>query len=224
MKGFSLFISTVIHLGGGLLLSFGVVRPAEFMSALPAPSVAVSLVSSQMPAPVEAPMLPSPQPETAVLPKLPKLQESERIKPIEKKPPPKKISKPKTEVAVTTPPTVVPHAVSSTSTAPTTVESQGSAENSTLVRAHPDYLRNPPPVYPEECRRRGEEGLVILSVAIAADGSPSDVQIKESSKCERLDQAAFKAVSKWRFKPATLAGLPVASRVDVPIRFSLREK
>jgi protein TonB len=201
VKGIPLFISVLVHLFGGAFLGWEFIQPAEFMSAAPAPSLAVSLIDASA---TPSPVMPEPPPE------LPKVAEV----PVVRKETPRKIVKQPQQPQIA--------AVSTTKTVPS--DSQGTTPDSVLVRAHPDYLRNPPPVYPAECRRRREEGLVLLSVVIAQDGTPADVQIKESSKYERLDASALKAVSKWRFKPATLAGLTVASRVDVPVRFSLKDR
>ena len=64
------------------------------------------------------------------------------------------------------------------------------------------YLRNPPPPYPPASRRRGEEGQVILRVHVGRDGLPLHVEVAESSRHPRLDQAALQAVARWRVEPA----------------------
>jgi len=93
-----------------------------------------------------------------------------------------------------------------------------------IVKAVPRYKVNPYPRYPAIARRRGYEGVVILSVLVCADGSVSDVKIAESSGRGILDRAAIKSVEKWRFEPATRDGIPVDMEVDVPVRFILKEK
>jgi protein TonB len=92
----------------------------------------------------------------------------------------------------------------------------------TLVRASPNYLRNPPPAYPAESKRAGEEGVVLLAVHVDQQGRPASVRVRRSSGFSRLDRAAVTAVHRWRFKPAKVAGMPVASEVEVPVRFQLR--
>lgn len=87
--------------------------------------------------------------------------------------------------------------------------------------ALPDYLRNPPPAYPESSRLAREEGVVILDVTVAPTGKPTEVLLGRSSRHEALDQAAITAVRGWKFRPATANGLPVSSRVAVPVRFEL---
>jgi TonB family protein len=80
---------------------------------------------------------------------------------------------------------------------------------------------NPKPPYPAVSRRMGEEGVVVLSVMIEADGTVSDVKLKHSSGFPRLDASALKTVRHWWYVPARKNGRPVAFRYVQPIRFSL---
>jgi len=89
----------------------------------------------------------------------------------------------------------------------------------------PDFkaaqLRNPGPAYPFLSRRAKEEGVVLLKVLVSTDGRAAKLEIEESSGFDRLDDAALKTVSKWRFVPATQAGQPREAWVLVPVTFSL---
>jgi periplasmic protein TonB len=78
-----------------------------------------------------------------------------------------------------------------------------------------------PPAYPEIARRRGEQGRVLLRVAVSPAGLPVNVSVAESSGFPVLDSAAVNAVEQWRFVPATRAGAPVAATAEVPLRFRL---
>ena len=69
----------------------------------------------------------------------------------------------------------------------------------------------------------GEEGLVVLSVYIRADGTVGEVSIKKSSGFRRLDESALKTVRRWRYAPAKRHGKPVAIRYTQPLRFSLND-
>lgn len=82
-------------------------------------------------------------------------------------------------------------------------------------------LGNPAPAYPWVSRRRGEQGRVILDVAVTADGHAKEVRIKKTSGSARLDQAALAAVKKWRFSPAGSGGRAIAGHIDIPITFQL---
>ncbi len=84
-----------------------------------------------------------------------------------------------------------------------------------------DYLRNPPPVYPQRARRRGAEGKVMLEVAVTREGDARDVFIARSSGSGILDEAARDAVQRWRFIPARRGSELVEARVIVPVEFRL---
>lgn len=90
------------------------------------------------------------------------------------------------------------------------------------ARAEPDYLNNPPPRYPNESRRRHEEGMVLILASINPTGRVDSLVLSKGSGFERLDDAAMAAVKDWRFKPARFAGIAIDSNVEIPIRFSLR--
>ena len=83
------------------------------------------------------------------------------------------------------------------------------------------YLNNPPPEYPPLARRRGLEGTVFLSVAVCAEGRPTQLEVRTTSGSAHLDRAALDAVRRWRFVPARAGGQAVASRIVVPIVFRL---
>ena len=82
-------------------------------------------------------------------------------------------------------------------------------------------LSNPKPRYPYLSRVNSEEGKVILQVHVSHTGDVSKIEIQQSSGYRRLDRAAQKAVSRWKFKPAQVAGLATAGSVQVPINFVL---
>ena len=86
---------------------------------------------------------------------------------------------------------------------------------------NPRYSSNPPPIYPLEARRTGQQGTVVLSVLVNAQGAVETLAVKESSGHVLLDQAAFRAVRYWHFKPATVAGIAVSSHVEQPVTFRL---
>ena len=87
--------------------------------------------------------------------------------------------------------------------------------------AHSSDLHNPAPHYPRQSRRLGEQGRVLLSVLVLADGTLGAVHLKRSSGFKRLDEAALRCVKRWRFKPATRAGVALDFTYELPIDFSL---
>ncbi len=81
---------------------------------------------------------------------------------------------------------------------------------------------NPLPRYPRLARVRGWEGRVVLRVQVRANGAVRAIRVINSSGYDLLDRAAIKAVRRWRFRAAQVAGVSIASTVKVPIRFRLR--
>jgi protein TonB len=80
------------------------------------------------------------------------------------------------------------------------------------------------PDYPAGAVRLGEEGSVLVSVLVAADGGVSDVRLERSSRYPLLDQAALDhARRNFRFLPATQAGMPIAAWHRITITFRLNE-
>ena len=87
--------------------------------------------------------------------------------------------------------------------------------------ARPDYAYNPPPEYPLLLREQGVGGVVWLRVWVDRDGHPADIRIAQGSGYRLLDDAALRAVKRWRFTPASNAGQRLASWVEFPVRFTL---
>lgn len=89
--------------------------------------------------------------------------------------------------------------------------------------AHPPVLvRRIAPVYPQQARRAGVEGLVLLEAILDRDGRvETGVNVIES--VPMLDREAIAAVRKWRFRPARDAsGESLRVILEIPIRFVLR--
>jgi periplasmic protein TonB len=114
-------------------------------------------------------------------------------------------------------PSAAPGTGSVASTAPRAAPAQRG-----LVRARPRYRHNPEPPYPLEARRRRQQGTVRLSVEVSAAGRPESIAVARSSGYAALDAAAREAVESWAFEPARQDGEPVASQVEIPIRFELQ--
>ncbi len=86
------------------------------------------------------------------------------------------------------------------------------------------YLSNPPPDYPVAARRRGQEGVVLLSVLVSEKGLPREIRLARTSGTPVLDEAALEAVKGWKFVPARQGEQAVAAWVEVPIRFRLEAR
>jgi periplasmic protein TonB len=89
------------------------------------------------------------------------------------------------------------------------------------VKARPNYLKNPEPIYPLAARRRHQEGLVLLAVIATTRGRAARVEVKQSSRFPLLDETAIQAVRGWEFEPARIGALAVESEIEVPVRFKL---
>jgi periplasmic protein TonB len=98
----------------------------------------------------------------------------------------------------------------------------GSKGNASFTSAAPDYLNNPPPEYPEEARLSRQQGVVTLLVDVSPEGGVLKVSVQRSSGYRRLDEAALRVAKDWKFKPGTMAGQPIRSQVEVPVRFKLQ--
>lgn len=89
------------------------------------------------------------------------------------------------------------------------------------VRTGAEALDLPAPEYPDESRRLGEEGLVLLEVEVLADGRAGRIRILQASDYPRLAEAAVAAVRQAWFRPAMVDGAAVRSLVEIPVRFRL---
>lgn len=77
--------------------------------------------------------------------------------------------------------------------------------------------------YPDQSRRLGEEGEVIISVLVGADGKITDGKIEKSSGFERLDKAALEYyMRRGRFLPGTKDGQPIAAWKPIKVTFKLK--
>jgi protein TonB len=88
-------------------------------------------------------------------------------------------------------------------------------------QAQPDYLRNPPPVYPEQARVEHRQGVVLLMVSVSDSGDPTSVTVSRSSGYTNFDDSAVRAVRRWKFHPASAGGMNIPSTVGVPVNFEL---
>ena len=88
------------------------------------------------------------------------------------------------------------------------------------IRA-PALLTRVEPDYPEAARKARAEGVVILEAVIGSDGAVEDIRLVRSA-FPLLDDAARRAVARWRYRPATLNGRPVRVYLTVTVDFRLR--
>lgn len=84
----------------------------------------------------------------------------------------------------------------------------------------PVRIEAPLPVYPEMARRVRKECTVILRSVIDESGRVTDLEVTKSCPLG-MDQAALEAVERWRYEPATLAGVPVPVWMTLRVVFGL---
>ena len=75
--------------------------------------------------------------------------------------------------------------------------------------------------YPSASRRLSEEGRVVATITVGADGKAGAVTVTQSSGFPRLDAAVECVVRRLPFEPGKRDGQPVDSQVSVPIVFKL---
>jgi periplasmic protein TonB len=84
----------------------------------------------------------------------------------------------------------------------------------------PQPIYSPEPSFSDEARKAKQQGVVTLLLVVGADGRTSDIRVRQSLGMG-LDEKAIEAVTRWRFKPATLNGQPVATQIEVEVDFHL---
>ena len=76
--------------------------------------------------------------------------------------------------------------------------------------------------YPVESVSLREQGATQVQYLVRADGTVGDTIIARPSGSPRLDEAATRIVTGWRYKPATENGRPVPAWLDANVVFVLR--
>ncbi|MGB9764737.1 MAG: energy transducer TonB [Candidatus Saccharicenans sp.] len=86
----------------------------------------------------------------------------------------------------------------------------------------PKLIKKVDPVYPEEARKAGVEGIVILEVTTDQFGRVASVRVLKSVPL--LDEAAIDAVKQWVYEPVIIDGKPKPIVFTVTVNFQLKEK
>jgi periplasmic protein TonB len=101
--------------------------------------------------------------------------------------------------------------------------SQDKDEPLVEARYNVETLHNPKPPYPLAARRRSQEGRVLISVFVRADGTCGEARLRKTSGFQLLDSSALQTVREWRFIPARRGDTAVETWVDVPVTFRLED-
>ena len=86
----------------------------------------------------------------------------------------------------------------------------------------PAKVFNATPIYPDDAKTVGVQGVVIIEALIGTDGTVQDACVLRSIPL--LDQAAIDAVTQWRFEPTHLNGQPQAIVLTVTVNFTLSDQ
>jgi TonB family protein len=86
----------------------------------------------------------------------------------------------------------------------------------------PKYAESIKPIYPQEARRKGYEGEVILRVEVLPNGRVGQIEVKSSTGYELLDRSALTAVKRWKFVPAKKGEETIPLWVNIPVKFQLQ--
>jgi periplasmic protein TonB len=83
----------------------------------------------------------------------------------------------------------------------------------------PRYAAALQPAYPPGLARAEIEGKVTVRVLVGADGRVKAVEPVRFDEEDFLAATRRQALARWRFKPATLDGVPVESWKEMTVRF-----
>jgi len=94
------------------------------------------------------------------------------------------------------------------------------AQNTSQPDVHPRVRSKVEPEYSEEARRASVNAVVTCSAVISAEGIPQNIQVTRGAGFG-LDENAVRALSTWRFEPATRQGVAVADTAQIMMNFRL---
>lgn len=77
-------------------------------------------------------------------------------------------------------------------------------------------------VYPEAAIKNNEEGEVVISFIVNADGSATNYRVAKSVS-EALDMEAMRICRKILWYPATEVGLPISYKHQFPFKFNIKK-
>jgi len=84
----------------------------------------------------------------------------------------------------------------------------------------PKLLKKVDPVYPEEAKANGVQGIVIIEAVIAKDGSVGSAKVLRPVPL--LDVAALDAVKQWKYEVTYVDNDPVEVIMVVTVNFTLK--
>lgn len=74
---------------------------------------------------------------------------------------------------------------------------------------------------PDDLRADALDKTLVVEMTVRQDGSVGDLVATQSTGSDELDRIGLEAAKKWRFKPRTRDGQPIASKVRLHIAFKV---
>jgi TonB family protein len=87
----------------------------------------------------------------------------------------------------------------------------------------PKLVKKVDPVYPDEAKKAGLEGTVVVEGITDENGNVVDVKILKAAH-EILNKAAISALKQWEYRPFIINGKSIPIEFTTTIRFRLDEK
>jgi protein TonB len=97
-------------------------------------------------------------------------------------------------------------------------ESESATRKSALQAAV--LVQRVSPVYPSAALQSQLQGQVLVNATIGKDGIPKNLTVIKGD--QRLIAAALAAIGQWHYRPATLAGEPIETQIEITIDFHLK--
>ena len=80
------------------------------------------------------------------------------------------------------------------------------------------------PEYPTRAQRKRQEGYVDLHFTSSVTGEVKDVVVAASQPEGVFDEAAIRALKRWKFKPREVDGQTIEQRLSLRMRFELQDE
>ncbi|MDJ0278140.1 TonB family protein [Sphingomonas sp. 2R-10] len=87
----------------------------------------------------------------------------------------------------------------------------------------PRYRADFQPDYPAFERNQGRNGVVVVRVLVGANGRVAAIEPVSATSDAFLDATKRRALSKWRFRPATRDGVAIESWREMTVRFNMED-
>ncbi len=80
-----------------------------------------------------------------------------------------------------------------------------------------------PPIYPAMAMRNNIEGWVKVRFLVTDKGQVKNIHIVKAVPGKIFNNSVIRCVSRWKFKPGTVGGIPVNTMAETSIKFKLEQ-